>query len=150
MKKQALMIVATVGFLIVLSAAPAFAQGMPSLRAQVPFEFSISNKAMPAGKYEIVKGSVNGTVVVRAADHKTVAGSLGTPIGNKREAAATQLLFHRYGNQYFLARIEIEGWGNAIELPKTKSERQAAKLTQERHLAKNNAEPEIISVPASF
>jgi hypothetical protein len=148
MKKQALMIVATVGFLIALSTVSAFAQTQDPITAKIPFEFSVNGKTLPAGTYTAGKMLSGGVVIVRSEDRKVVVTSIANVAASNKETA-TQLTFHRYGNQYFLAKIEIEG-ANGLELPKTKAERQAAKQADDRHLAKSGGAPEIVTVPASL
>ncbi len=150
MKKQTLMIAATVGFLIALSTVSAFAQTANPVNAKIPFEFSVSNRTLPAGNYTLGKMMSSQTMVVRSQDRKIAISSVATVTTDKKEAAATTLIFHRYGNQYFLARIEMEGRENGLELPKTKAEREAAKRANERHLATNGSAPEIVTVPASL
>ena len=150
MKKQTLMIVATVGFLIALSTVSAFAQTVNPVTAKIPFEFSVNNRTLPAGNYTLGKMMSNSLVVVRSQDRKVAIASLATVTTNNKETAATQLIFHRYGNQYFLARIEMEGRENGLDLPKTKAEREAAQKASERHLAKNGGAPEIVTVSASL
>jgi hypothetical protein len=71
------------------------------------------------------------------------------PDHHQKATPTTQLFSTATAVQYFLAKIEIEG-SNGLELPKTKAERQAAKQANERHLAKNVREPEIVTVPASL
>ena len=147
MKKQTLMIVAAVGFLIAMSAVSAFAQTTNLANAQVPFDFNVNSKTLPAGKYTIAKPATNGVIIVRSGEKKSAAASLAAT--TTQATPATRLVFHRYGSQYFLAKIEVEG-SNGLELPKTKAERNTAKQANERHLAKNNGEPEIVTVPASL
>ena len=62
-----------------------------------------------------------------------------------RAGSKPRLIFHRYGNQYFLAKVISDTGGR--ELPKTKAEREAAKATRDQ-LAMKDAAPEIITVNA--
>ena len=149
MKKQALMIVATVGFLIALSTVSAFAQTQDPITAKIPFEFIVSGKTLPAGTYTAGKMMSGGVIIVRSEDRKVAVASVANLAAGKKETTSTQLTFHRYGTQYFLAKVEIEG-ANGLELPTTKAERQAAKQANDRHLAKNGGAPEIVTVPASL
>ena len=150
MKKQTLMIVATVSFLIALSTVSAFAQIVNRVDAKIPFEFSVSNQTLPAGNYTLGKMMSTSSVLVRNKDQKVALASIAIVTTGNKEAAATQLIFHRYGNQYFLARIEMEGRENGLTLPKTKAERVAAQKASERHLANSGGAPEIVTVPASL
>src|SRR5258706_5805156 len=103
MKKQTLMIVATVGFLIALSTVSAFAQTINLAKANVPFDFSVNNRTLAAGKYTIEKPATNGVVIVRNGDRKTAVASLAAT--TTQGTPTTQLVFHRYGSQDFLGKI---------------------------------------------
>ena len=56
-----------------------------------------------------------------------------------------KLVFHKYGNQYFLAQVWIPGY-KALELAKSKSERA---IERETKLSKNS-KPELVSVLADM
>lgn len=99
-----------------------------TLEVNVPFAFEVGNKTVPAGSYRVE------TVL-------TGNGSLHTLRSNSGEAwltistmAATtnsgtpspSLVFHRYGNRYFLAQIRT-GSGHARDLYPTLQEKDLAR-----------------------
>ncbi|MBS1786925.1 MAG: hypothetical protein JST85_04350 [Acidobacteria bacterium] len=146
MKKQMMNFVATIGFLFVLSSVSAFAQ-TPALTANVPFDFQVNGKTMVAGKYTIAEPSApRGTVIIRSIDWKSPAVSIFQKVDDKQAATTTQLVFHRYGDKYFLAKMQIEGQTEAMQLPTSKAERELVKELSGRHLANNKVEPEIVTV----
>lgn len=81
-----------------------------SARANIPFAFEVSNRNMPAGAYTLNSISAGGeTLRIKSDDSKNVALGL-TRVADGR-AKHAQLVFHRYGQRYFL----VEVWGNANE-----------------------------------
>jgi hypothetical protein len=142
MRKQILSVVVTLSVIATLSFA-VFAGVTRSLKANVPFDFMVNGKTLPAGQYIIEQGTVTNALVIRNWNAKK---SIGV-IVQRREVgpdSKPQLIFRRYGNQYFLAQVIGEASGN--ELPKSKAEYEAAKGGRD-HLAMN-VEPEIIKVSA--
>jgi hypothetical protein len=57
------------------------------------------------------------------------------------------LVFRRYGDQYFLAKVIT--YTSGVELPKTKAEREAAKAKRD-FITMKDAEPEIVTVNAQI
>lgn len=109
--------------LIALSGLAAAQSASPRIVAQVPFDFMVSNKTIPAG--EIVLKSDNpekSLWLVQNRDAKTGLFSLASVTDQTTDAANTVLTFHRYGNQYFLSEIKVEGTNVSYDLPETKAE----------------------------
>jgi hypothetical protein len=109
--------------LIALSGLAAAQSASPRIVAQVPFDFMVSNKTIPAG--EIVLKSDNpekSLWLVRNTDAKAGLFSLASVTDQTMDATNTLLTFHRYGNQYFLSEIRVEGSNVSYQLPETKAE----------------------------
>jgi hypothetical protein len=143
MKKQILNAVVTLSAIITLSIA-GFAGLSRNLGANIPFDFMVNGKKLPAGKYIVETGSAQSALAIRSFETKQGAVSI-TQSFQVRAGAKPQLIFHRYGNQYFLAKVISDTGG--LELPKTKAEREAAKAVRDQ-LAMKDAAPEIITVNA--
>jgi hypothetical protein len=62
-------------------------------------------------------------------------------------ASHAKLVFHKYGDQYFLAQVWDEGSTTADNLMATKAERDAARTSS--RLARNDAGPEVVVVAAA-
>src|SRR5271156_5209396 len=83
-------------------AGTSFAQSK-GVQANVPFAFTVGNQVLPAGTYRIESES---NVLIEIKNHDkpismfTLVDQDGTtsPNGGK-------LIFHKYGDQYFLSRI---------------------------------------------
>ncbi|MGH9835632.1 MAG: hypothetical protein ACRD9Y_21645 [Blastocatellia bacterium] len=144
MKKQILNVVITLSVIATLSIA-VFAGVSIKLTANVPFDFMVNGKTLPAGHYTVEQGNTQNTLVIRNLETKQAVGAI-TQNCEVGAGSKPQLIFRRYGNQYFLA--QVIGDANGSELPKSKAEREAAKAGRD-NLAMN-AEPEIVKVSAQI
>jgi hypothetical protein len=115
---------ATLGTLALLAAASAV--GQTKLTADVPFEFSFANTVMPAGHYDITHTPV--MLEVRGFTSGAGAFSATTNIGDGKYSDQGRLVFHKYGDKYFLTEAWSEqsgGW--AVGVPMSKTEREIAR-----------------------
>ena len=134
--------IGAVSLLVVAAALPVAAQTGQTdrLTANIPFEFTVAGKAMPAGDYEVWRTHNSRAIVIRGLDNQGSAvsivmeGSIQIP----NPTADTKLVFNRYGNQYFLHEV-VNGYANQeYTLPELRAEREMAKtasLHQEQVLA---------------
>ena len=147
LKKQILSIVATLALLIPISII-GFAGLSGTVKSDIPFDFTVGNIEFKAGKYSVGRlsaSSSGGTLIIRGEDNGAVANFNVNKATDKVDSQA-RMIFHRYGNQYFLA--QVLGDTNGSELMKSKAEREAAKAGRD-DLAMN-AEPEIVKVIAQI
>ena len=94
----------------------AAAQLQPSERivTNVPFSFVVANTVVPAGECTIQGADEQGwmlTVTNRNAQLNIFV--LATPGLGKKAPSVSSLVFHKYGNRYFLSDIKI---GNSREV----------------------------------
>jgi hypothetical protein len=128
MKKQAYIVIAMivlVGSMVV--AAQAQTSGRTQLIANIPFEFSAGAKTLPAGKYTIA--CVNPTsdqkvLQIRSLDGRNSAVLQMHSVNGKTQEGA-KLVFHRYGDRYFLAQAWTPADNIGMEAPKSRAERAA-------------------------
>ena len=126
MKKQAYTMIAMivlVGSMAV--AAKAQTNGRTQLIANIPFQFSVGNKTLPAGEYTVLSvnaDSSNVALKIQSQDGKTSAMvRMMTVTGKAQESA--KLIFHRYGNQYFFAEAWVDGDSSGLQAQKPRAER---------------------------
>jgi len=77
-------------------------------RFNVPFDFTFGEKKLPAGQYTVGRAIQNSDDhVVSIADHngRSKALQLSNAVFTRRENSRAVLVFHRYGDQYFLAQV---------------------------------------------
>jgi len=125
------------------SIAPAFAQSN-GVQAQIPFAFTISGTTLQAGTYLIHSGS-GGSQVLSMLD-RTHGGTilmLGAP-GDSWAAKEDVLVFHQYGNQYFLREIRTRNSSMNYDFSETKAEKQARTVVEEAKLP--TAAPVLIAL----
>jgi hypothetical protein len=111
--------------LSIIAALAASASFAETYNLNVPFDFVAWNKTMPAGTYlmDRAAGSAPGVLIMRSLDRKTtfvVMGSSATSEGNRQG----KLVFHRYGNRYFLAEVWTRGSDGGHLLRVTPQERE--------------------------
>jgi len=109
---------------LVLVTAVASAHAQTRSRADVPFDFVAVNKTLPAGHYDIADGTQGREVVKLTARQKDASVfAMTIPITSKAGAQNAKLVFHRYGNRYFLAEIWTGGDSQGQKLLKSREEK---------------------------
>ena len=127
--------------LVVLSGmAAAQLIGSSKIVAQVPFEFMVANKTVPAGEYVVQALTMDGnTLVIRNTEAKVGLLSRSSQSEGKQDASNYALVFKHYGDRYFLSGIKLEGSKITYRLPESKVEAelrsQNASATEETLLA---------------
>jgi hypothetical protein len=136
--KSSAMLVLLIGLAFVATAIPAHGQSSTRVAADVPFNFIVRDTQMTAGKYIVSELSGNGDALkISSRDSKNARMTLTNSIQRKRGEATPKLVFHRYGDRYFLAEV----WGpdsDGRQLPKSAQERAI-----ERELASINAKSDL-------
>lgn len=108
------------------------AQISTTFKAQVPFDFVADGKTMPAGGCIITVVLSNGMTLVSVRSGKQHIYALPIADESPNATKETVLVFHRYGDRYFLAGIKRDT-GIGYELPATKieSELRAQNVAEE-------------------
>ena len=91
-----------------------------SVVAQVPFEFMVNNTIIPAG--ECVVQSVSGNVLAIHNFEARKSAMASSSRAGASQGDRTVLVFQRYGNQYFLSEIRLEGSNLSYRLPQSRAE----------------------------
>jgi hypothetical protein len=127
----------TLILVVVLSSAAVStkAQSSYGLRANVPFDFMVGDKTLPAGKI-IARGVTaadGGPISISNSAKNEQAFRIARRVSGADSSDRGKLVFHRYGDRYYLAEIWIPG-SNGWEVVKSKSEKA---LQRERQTAKD-------------
>jgi hypothetical protein len=93
--------------------------------ATVPFKFVVGNAELAAGTYRIDAVTANGEGLKISGSDQAVF-RLSSVMHRLEVASKSTLVFHRYGNQYFLAEVWIAGQSNGRQLMKSTSEKAVA------------------------
>ena len=120
MKKQLFTLLA-LGLLF--ATASAYAQ--TALQANVPFNFIVAGKTLPAGEYTIRSlDTIQRVLVIRGSDKSQMV--MANSCASAKPSDTTKLVFHRYGNSYFLSHIWTAGYTSGAELPPSSRESEVA------------------------
>jgi hypothetical protein len=124
MKRQTLSLISLLSLLLV--AGSAIAQSS-HVRANVPFNFTIGSKTLPAGTYDIAAISSDPNVLLVQAQGGSSIIVPSNAAESLKGAEKSKLVFNRYRDQYFLAEIWVQGATRGRQLPKTSLEKELAK-----------------------
>ena len=105
---------------LLLTTAGAHAQS--AARANVPFAFKVGTTQLPAGTYAIPEH--HGSNVITLRNVQTGASTVVMARPEYPSKKTNVLIFHRYGNQYFLSEIRGSGGTDAMILPATKEQKE--------------------------
>ncbi|RRA47557.1 hypothetical protein [Acidipila sp. EB88] len=89
-------------------AVPALAQQPQAIHVVIPFDFDTACSHFHAGTYRINMRSTPFTAVT-SENSKEFGYVMGDPEARSAADKRGRLLFHRYGNQYFLSEIWAPG-----------------------------------------
>jgi hypothetical protein len=129
----------TIAFAVALLAVTAgYAQ--TKLIADIPFEFAVGQKVLPAGEYTVNPSAVPGTLLISGQNAGVFSVTIPSST-NSGTVPGSKLVFNRYGNTYFLSQVWNAGIQRGYRLPKSKAERE---------MARNAAGMELASVPATL
>ena len=133
MKRNLLGILTLVVMTVMISSTGAYAQA--HAKANVPFEFMVGSAQLPAGSYDVsVTNTSSGTIMIR--NDQTSAGALSVARSETPRNTHAKLVFHKVGNQYFLAEIWRGSDTAGMIVPTSKQEKE---LEKELQVASNHS-----------
>lgn len=125
--KTKILALATALLLSSLAAGLSYAEP-PVLLTNIPFQFNVGNQTLPPGDYR-VETQLTGSArmqLLRQVDSNRVVILSTLPLESRVESPDPMLVFHRYGQTYFLAQI----WGGGQigrALPESNREKEMAR-----------------------
>ena len=105
--------------LISMGSACAHAQ---TPRFTVPFDFTVGNQVLPAGTYQVSYATQN-VILIQSKGGRFHA--MTTTLADDKESYGGELIFAKYGNQYFLHEVLCADVAMNVEIPKSRLEKQA-------------------------
>jgi hypothetical protein len=138
-----IMIIAAVALMAALVSA--HAQSQRSLNADVPFDFSVGGKSLNAGEYSVRAFTSSGdSVVVRNRNSYEGAIRLTRSVQARIVPQKATLVFHRYGQRYFLSEIWTPGERTGKQLLRSSEEKalenQLASTSSQSDVARSSFE----------
>jgi hypothetical protein len=152
MKKQAFRTITMLSLLLVLAAVSVNAQRLSdsSIAVNIPFDFAVGQTKLPAGKYTlrpIALPSSYDRIVIQSADGRGDTRTVMTgPNRTSEVQKQSNLVFNRYGDQYFLSQVWLAGSDTGRDLFQSRNERNLAK---ESKLARSKLEHHKVVLTAS-
>ena len=108
------------------AATELFAQE-PVLKANIPFNFTVGERSMPAGEYTICSPGRQ-IVMVQSADRRHVELVIASQ-NHRDPATANKLVFDKYGEFYFLHRVLSTANSSLnLNIPSSKVEKRIRNL----------------------
>ena len=141
MKKSLFSTILMLG-LVMLAAASATAQSRSPIKVQIPFDFYAGEARLAAGDYRVRFISEN-VLMLRSAGGKSIIVS--APLTREGRNNAPRLVFHKYGDQYFLAQVWTLKAGSGRALHSSGAER---KLIRELKAAGDTSKQTEVTVIA--
>ena len=93
-----------------------------AVKANVPFDFTVGDKLLPAGTYLISAENDNVIKIENRDKHVTM---LSTTTSDGKESKTGELVFNKYGDQYFLHDILCSQAAMNMAVPVSKQEKRA-------------------------
>jgi hypothetical protein len=120
-------------FALTIFAGKAHAQIVGDLDVNIPFQFHAGNTKLPAGKYRIhvLDDSDLSVMEITSADGSTSALFQVQESDVNAAPAKNELIFNKYGNRYFLAKLFDEGNPSGSKVVESRYEKQVSKAAVE-------------------
>ena len=107
---------------LVTAVATADGQSQHKLNARIPFEFIVGDKTLAAGQYEVnTVGITQDVLAIRGRESNDSVIRLAMT-REPKESKPARLVFHRYGNSYFLSEVWEGGDGLGWQLKESAQE----------------------------
>ena len=126
--------IALSGLLVLLTFSAALGQSDRQTIIHIPFNFSVGEKSFPAGKYVIerVWKTSDAVWVIKRKDNVGKAMLLTRPVRANETQQETRLVFHQYGDLYFLSEIWTVGDATGREVQISNREKSLDKAVAEK------------------
>lgn len=125
MKLRAILMAAAMATTILASTRVASAQ--QQVVASIPFDFAAGAANLPAGDYSVKAAGGNGTLLLTNRDNPKISAFVAANAAVSADVQTqSKLVFHRYGDRYFLSQVWTEGESTGKQLPKTAREKESA------------------------
>ena len=143
-------------FSLCAAVASANAQLSIPVKAKIPFDFSVGDKKLPAGEYTFgrLSGfSDNKVISVSGADASAHLFQSTSAAQVLRPKSESTLVFHKYGDQYFLQQIWTGGEQVGAQVPESRGERTARRQlaqTQQTNMSGKGMKVETVNIVAGL
>jgi hypothetical protein len=116
--------------------------GSLKLRFDVPFAFTVENATFPPGQYEVTQPARWILMVRNINTQSSSFEHARVPHSSKEADGRVRMVFHRYGNEYFLVELTNGSIDSTYDLRESKDEQRLADVSPRPQL-------KVVSVLAS-
>ena len=115
------------GLILVVSAVPGHADDTKKIKVTIPFDFVVGTKQLKAGNYVVQSwgNSGDGALLFRSEDGDAQQIVFVVPVENNA-GNHERLVFHRYGDEQFVAQVWFMGDEEGYELIPGAREKESA------------------------
>jgi len=120
---------ALTGLVLMMAVSTVFAQSDRQTAVNIPFNFTVGEKAMPAGKYLIRRNRKDSDTVwvIQNKQSGESAVLLTRPVQARDTQEDAKFVFNKYDDLYFLSEFWAAGTNTGREIQVTSQERALAK-----------------------
>jgi hypothetical protein len=90
---------------------------------KVPFDFAVGNQVLPAGTYQVSYDATKTAILIRSQDDRFHAFT--TTLLADPSTSDGEVVFTKYGNQYFLHEVLCSAMSMNVALPTSRLEKRA-------------------------
>jgi hypothetical protein len=124
---------------LALLAATQTVRAQEPVLVNIPFGFTAGKMALPAGEYRVQATHASPALLIQRTDGRAATFVNSNAVAANEPQTQTKLIFHRYGNRYFLAQVWKAGESRGRELLKSAQEKEQA-------VARNEAPDQVTIV----
>jgi hypothetical protein len=132
-RKYLLSLFIALAFALTIYPGKAQAQVIGDFEVNIPFQFHAGNAKLPAGQYRfhVLDNSDLTVMEISSADGSTSALFQVQDTQADSTPAKSELIFNKYGNRYFLAKLFEEGSSSGSRVTESRYETKIGQQTTE-------------------
>ena len=111
-------------------------------RFHVPFSFSANNQTFTPGEYEFTQQSLFMLKVANLKSNNSAFEWVLPAQSHQESNGQLKLVFHRYGNQYFLAAVSFGSWESTYDFKTSTDEKQLEHANPRKPMIAVSVDPE--------
>jgi hypothetical protein len=111
------------------------------LQFHVPFSFKIDNQTFAPGDYEFTQQSLFLLEVCNVQAHASAFQSIQPAQSRKEGNGQIRLVFHHYGNQYFLTAVSDGSWQSTYDFKTSTEEKLLAQASPRKSVMTVSIDP---------
>jgi hypothetical protein len=149
MKRTFSRIFTMAGFLMLLGAAVGNAQSPALLSATIPFEFKVLDQSLPAGNYTInfARTENKSLIWIKNQDSSRVVNVVTFANKPQKIQINPYLVFHQYGDEYFLAQVWTAHDPEARQIVTSQAEKEVMQSSAKEN-AQNRLSSKLVMIAA--